>query len=89
MHVAREEAQGVQATAAGFEMGATCLVVASLGALQDSGDAFEIDHAVFGVKRERGDHGVGGVADLAQGDRRVFPPAAAWSGGLRRDDSPG
>ena len=39
MHAAREEAQGVEATAAGFEVRATCLLVATLGALQDGGDA--------------------------------------------------
>lgn len=86
MHVAREEAQGVQATAAGFAMGATCLLVASLGALQDGGDALQVGGAVFDIKRERSDQRVGGVADLAQRDRWVFPPEAARSGGLRIND---
>src|SRR5260370_40399886 len=85
-HAAREEAQGVEATAAGFEMGATCLLVATLGAGQDGGDALEVGSAVFDIKRERTDQCVGGVADLAQRDLRVFPPEAARSGGLRRDD---
>ena len=85
MHVAREEAQGVQATAAGFDMGAACLLVACLGALQDGGDAFQVGGAVFDVKRERSDQRVGGVADLAQRERRVFPPETARSGGPRRD----
>ena len=86
MHVACEEAQGVKATAAGFEVGTTCLLVASLGALQDGRDALQEGGAVFDIKWERGDQRVGGVADLAQGDRRVFPPEAARSGGPRRDD---
>ena len=86
MHAAREEAQGVEATAAGFEMGATCLLVTSLGALQDGGDALQESGAVFGVKRERRNQRVGSVADLAQCDRRVFPPAAARSGGPGTND---
>jgi hypothetical protein len=76
----------VQALAAGFEMGATCLLVARLGALQDGGDALQVGGAVFDVKRERGNQRVGGVADLAQRDGRVFPPEAARSGGLRIND---
>ena len=86
MHVAREEAQGVEATAAGFEMGATCLLVACLGALQDGGDALQEGGTGFDIKRERADQRIGGVADLGERDRRVFPPEAARSGGLRKDD---
>ena len=84
--MARVEAQVVEATAAGFEVGTTCLVVAPLGALQDGGDALQVGGAGFDIKRKRSDQGVGGVADLAQREQRIFPPAAAWSGGLRRDD---
>jgi hypothetical protein len=83
MHAAGVEAEGVEATAASFEVGTTCLLVAPLGALQDDGDAFEVGVAVLGVKGERSDQRVGGVVDLAQGDGRVFPPAAARSGGPR------
>ncbi len=86
MHAAREEAQGVQAAAASFEMGATCLLVARLGTLQDAGDALQVGGTGFDVKRQCSDQGVGGVAGLAQCDLRVFPPEAAWSGGPRRDD---
>ena len=86
MHAAREEAQGVQATAAGFAMGATCLLVARLGALQDGADSFEVGGAVGDIKRQRSDQRVGGVADLTQRDRRVFPPEAARSGGPRTND---
>ena len=46
----------------------------------------QIGGAVFDIKRERSDQGVGGVADLAQRDRPVFPPEAARSGGLRIND---
>ena len=86
--MAREEAEGVEATAAGFEVRATCLLVASLGVLQVSGDALEAAGAGFDIKRQRGDQCVGGIADLAERDQRVFPPEAARSGGPRRDDSP-
>ena len=86
--MAGEESQGVQAPATLFEVRATCLLVARLGALQDLGDALQIAGAVFDIKRQRGDQCIGRVANLAQRDGRVFPPAAAWSGGLRRDDSP-
>ena len=86
MHAAREEAESVQATAAGFEMGATRLLVARLGALQDGGDAPQAGGAVFDIKRERSDQRVGAIANLAQRDRRVFPPEAARSGGLGTND---
>jgi hypothetical protein len=75
----------VEATTAGFEMGATCLLIATLCAGQDDGDALEVGGPVFDIKRERSDQCVGGVADLAQRDLRVFPPEAAGSGGLGRD----
>jgi hypothetical protein len=81
MHTTREEAQGAEATPAGFEMRATCLLVAHLGVLQVSGDVSQVDGAVVDIKRERGDQRVGGVADLAQRDLRIFPPEAAGSGG--------
>lgn len=79
--MAGEEAQGVQATAAGSAVGATCLLVARLGALQVTREALQVGVAGVSVKRERGDQGVGGVADLAQREGWVFPPAAARSGG--------
>ena len=84
--MACEQAQGVEATATLFEMGATCFLVARLGALQDGGDALQVGGAVFDVKRERSDQGVGGVPDLAQRERRIFPPAAAGSGGPGTND---
>ena len=64
-------------TAAGLEMRAACLLVASLSALQDGRDALQVADAAFDVKRQRSDQCVGGIADLAQRDRRVFPPSAA------------
>jgi hypothetical protein len=85
MHAAREEAQSVEATAAGFDMGATCLLIAPLRALQDGGDALQVGRAGFDIKRECGDQRVGGVADLAHGDLWVFPPTTARSDGLRTD----
>jgi hypothetical protein len=86
MHSAREEAQGAQAAAAGFEVRTTCGLVAMLGVLQVPGDVAQMNRAVFNIKRQRADQRVGGVADLAQRDLRIFPPAAAGSGGPRKDD---
>jgi hypothetical protein len=75
----------VEAAAAGSEMAAAGGLVAGLGALQDDGDALQVEGAIVVVKRKGSDQRVGGVADLAQGDRRIFPPAAAVFGGPRRD----
>jgi hypothetical protein len=88
-HAAGEEAEGVEATTAGFDMGASCLAIARLGALQEGGNAFQVGGAGFGIKRQCGDQRVGGVADLAQREPRIFPPAAAPSGGPERDGSLG
>ena len=84
--MAREEAEGMEATAAGLEMRAARLLVAKLGTHQDRADTLQTPLSVVGVKRQRADQRVGSVADLAQGDRRIFPPAAARSGGPGRDD---
>lgn len=86
MHSAREEAQGSKSAAAGFEMRAACGLVATLGVFQVSGDASQMNRAVVDIKRQRAHQRVGGVADLAQRDLRVFPPEAAGSGGPRKDD---
>jgi hypothetical protein len=87
--VAREEAQGVQATPTGLEVGAPCFLVPLLNVRQVSGDTIQVAAAVFPVKGQRGDQRVRGVAYLAQGNGRVFPPAAASSGGPKKGDSPG
>jgi len=87
-HAAREEAEGVEATAARFVVRTARLLIAKLGALQDRAGTLQVTLPVSGVKRQRGDPGVGGIADLAQRDQWVFPPAAARSGGPRRGDSP-
>ena len=86
MHVAREESKGVEFATARFVVRAARLLVAKLGASQDSAGALEVTFPMVGVKWKRGDQGVGGIADLAQRDQWVFPPAAARSGGPRRDD---
>jgi hypothetical protein len=86
MHAAREEAQASQSAAAGFEMRPACGLVATLGVLQVSGDAAQVDGAVFDIKRQRAHQRVGGGADLGQRDLRIFPPEAAGSGGPRKDD---
>jgi hypothetical protein len=86
--MAREEAQGVQATTSGFEMRATCLSIAYLGAFQHGRDALQVGCTGFGIKRQRRDQGVGGIADLAQRDGYIFPPVALRFAGPRTDDSP-
>ena len=78
-----EEAEFVELAATGFEMGTTRSLVTSLGALKDGGGALQVTVAVLGIKRQRAHQRVGGVADLAQRDRRVFPPTAAPFGGPR------
>ena len=84
--MAREESEGVEAPAAGFVVRAACLPIAMLRAHQDGAGTLQMTLSVVCVKRQRGDQCVGGVADLAERDRRVFPPEAAGSGGPRRDD---
>jgi hypothetical protein len=88
MHAACEEADGMETAAAGFDMGAARLFVASLGPKKDGTDTFEVTLPVVRIKRQRADQGVGGVADLAQRDRRVFPPEAAGSGAPGTNDLP-
>ena len=88
MHSAREESEGVEATAAGFTVRAARLLIAELGAGQDGAGTLQVMRPMVRIKRQRGDQCVGGVADLAQCDQRVFPPEAARSDGPRRDDSP-
>jgi len=85
MQLAWEEAEGVKLAAAGADMRAACLFVAGLRPEQDRADAFEVTLAVVGVKRQGTDQGVGGVADLTQSERRIFPPEAARSRGPRTD----
>ena len=84
--MAGEEPEGVKATAAGLVVRAARLSIAVLRTLQDGAGTFQVTLPVVGVKRQRSDQCVGGVADLAERDRRVFPPEAARSGGPRRDD---
>jgi hypothetical protein len=86
--VAREESEGVKATAASFVVRAARLLIAMLGAFQDGAGPLEVTLAVLGVKRQRSDQGIRCIADLAEGDQWVFPPEAALSGGPGRDDSP-
>jgi hypothetical protein len=73
----------VELTTADFDMGAPRFPVASLGSPKDGGGALQVTLAVLGIKRQRAHQRVGGVADLAERDRRVFPPAAAPFGGPR------
>jgi hypothetical protein len=84
--VAREEAEGMQVATAGFVVGATRLAIAALGAQQDGAHPFQAPLPLVSVKRQRADQCVGGVANLAQRDRPVFPPATARSGGPRTND---
>jgi hypothetical protein len=86
MHAAREEAESMKATAAGFGVRAARLLIAKLGPLQDDAGTLQVTLPVVRVKGQRGDQSVGGVADLAERDQRVFPPEAAQFGAPRRDD---
>ena len=76
----------MEVAAAGFVVGAPRLLVAKLSAHQDGAGTLQVTLPVIGIKRQGGDQGVGGIADLAQCDQWVFPPEAARSGGPRRDD---
>jgi hypothetical protein len=76
----------VEATAARFVMRAARLLIAELGARQDDAGTLQVTLPVLGVKRQRADQCVGGVADLAERDQWVFPPEAAPFGGPRTDD---
>ena len=53
------------------------------------GSALETMVAVAAWQGQGVDQGVGGGADLAQGDLRVFPPATAPFGGTGISDSTG
>jgi hypothetical protein len=76
----------MEAAAAGFVVRAARLLIAELGAYQDRAGTLQVALPLVRVKRQRGDQGVGGIADLAQRDGRIFPPEAAQPGGPRRDD---
>ena len=76
----------MEATSASFEMRPTRLLISRLGALQDGGDTLEVGDACISIKPKRTDECVGGVADLAERDGRIFPPRAARSGGPGTDD---
>jgi hypothetical protein len=82
-HAAREESERLEVAAAGLVVGAACL-----GAGSDRANPVEVTLPLIGVKGQRRDQGVGGIADLAQRAQWGFPPAAARSGGPGRDDSP-
>ena len=84
-HAAREESKGVQVAAAGFAVRTARLLVAELGTFQQDAGTLQVAFPVIGVKGQRSDQGVGGIADLAQRHQWVFPREAARSGGPRRD----
>jgi hypothetical protein len=69
-------------------MGAARLLIPRLSSLKVGGQALQAAVAMLGVIRKRVDQSVGGVVDLAQSDRRVFPPATAPFGGIRTNDLP-
>ena len=76
----------MELAATGFEVGATCFLVSSLGALKNGGHSRQMALAVVGIKPQRTHQRVGGVADLAQRELWVFPPAVAPFGGQGKDD---
>ena len=75
----------MEVASASFVVRAARLVVAMLRARQDDAGTPQVTLPVIGIKRQGTDQGVGGIADLAQGDQWVFPPEAARSGEPRRD----
>lgn len=87
-HAAREEVEVVELATTFFEMRTTCLLIAGLGTLKDFRQTLEMAFAVGGVKRQRVNQTGGGVANLRQSDRWVFPPATAPFGGIRTNDLP-
>ena len=76
----------MKSAAAGFAVGVVGLLIAALCVGEVSADAFQKAAAVVVVKPQGVHQRVGGVADLAQGDGRIFPPAAAPFGVLRIND---
>jgi len=72
--------------AAGLGVGATCPLIAGLAVSQDGGDPLQVVRAGFDVKPQCADQCVAGIADLAQGNGRVFPPGVARFDEPRRDD---
>jgi len=74
-HAAREEAQVVELSATSLVMRVAGFLIAQLGALKTGGDAREVMAAVVSIKPSRAHQCVGGVADLAQRDQRISPPA--------------
>ncbi len=73
--------QFVEVGQACSRVGSACLGVLLLVLGQFAGSFGETMVAVGAVQRQGVDHGVGGHADLADGDLRIFPPGAAGSGG--------
>ena len=84
--MARKEAEGMKFFATGFGVRTACLLIAVLGANQDRADSVQSTFAVVRVKPERADERVGGAADLAHADPRIFSPRAAPFGGRRIGD---
>lgn len=64
-----------------FEVRATRLFVACLRPHEDGADTFEVALPLVRVKRQGVHESVGAVANLADCQRWVFPPAAAGFGG--------
>jgi len=75
----------VELAAAAFDVGATCLFVARLRPHEDYADTFEVALPLVRVKRQGAHESVGAVANLADCERWVFPPATAGFGGPGTD----
>ena len=70
----------------GFAMTTTRGFITGLGTLKNRSRSLEITLTLVGIKHQRKHQRVGGVADLAQGDGRIFPPEAARFGGPKTGD---
>jgi hypothetical protein len=75
----------MELAATAFEVGVTRLFIALLRPHEDGADTFEVALPLVRVKRQGVHESVGAVANLADRQRRVFPPAAAGFGGPGTD----
>ena len=79
------EAESFEELDARFRVGGAGFGVAVLPILQRVSGASQAVLACRGWQRQGLDHRVGGSVDLRQSDLRIFPPAAAGSGGRGTD----
>ena len=76
----------MKSAASVFAVGKVGLLIAGLRVDEIAADAFQKAGAMVFVKPQGVHERMGGVADLAQCDGRIFPPAAAPFGVPRTSD---